>query len=110
MIQGGDIVNFDGSGGESIYGKYFDDENFNIKHMQPGLLSMVNEGKPNTNGSQFVITTDPSPQLNDTNVVFGKVLKGFGAVQEINGLDVVKDKPIGVIIYLYFYNFNKKFK
>ncbi|KAF7988196.1 hypothetical protein HCN44_007690 [Aphidius gifuensis] len=94
MIQGGDIINFDGTGGESIYGSYFEDENFNIKHKEGGLLSMVNEGKPNTNSSQFIITTEPSYQLNDTNVVFGKVIKGFGAVQELNEVDVVNDKPI----------------
>lgn len=99
MIQGGDIINFDGTGGESIYGSYFEDENFIIKHKEGGLLSMVNEGKSNTNSSQFIITTESSSQLNDTNVVFGKVIKGFGAIQELNQVDVVNDKPIEVILF-----------
>ncbi|XP_011629445.2 LOW QUALITY PROTEIN: peptidyl-prolyl cis-trans isomerase D, partial [Pogonomyrmex barbatus] len=93
MIQGGDIVNFDGTGGESIYGPYFDDENFTLKHNCPGLLSMVNEGKSNTNSSQFIITVQPSIHLDNTNVVFGKVIKGMGAVLEINQVQTEKDIP-----------------
>lgn len=84
MIQGGDIVNYNGTSGESIYGPYFDDENFRIKHRCKGLLSMVNEGKPNTNSSQFIITVNPSQHLNNTNVVFGKVKKGMGVVFEVS--------------------------
>nr|NP_001381134.1 peptidyl-prolyl cis-trans isomerase D [Nasonia vitripennis] len=94
MIQGGDIVNFDGSSGESIYGPRFEDEDLKLPHNEEGLLSMVNEGKPNTNSSQFVITLAPCPQLNNTNVVFGKVIKGIGLVKEFKELPLDNDKPI----------------
>ncbi|XP_014487537.1 PREDICTED: peptidyl-prolyl cis-trans isomerase D isoform X2 [Dinoponera quadriceps] len=94
MIQGGDIVNFNGTSGESIYGPYFEDENFHLKHTTPGLLSMVNEGKPNTNSSQFIITCVPCLHLDDTNVVFGKVIRGMGVVLELNSVSTVKDIPV----------------
>ncbi|XP_070521316.1 peptidyl-prolyl cis-trans isomerase D isoform X2 [Cardiocondyla obscurior] len=93
-IQGGDIVNFNGSSGESIYGPHFDDENFTLKHVSTGLLSMVNEGQPNTNSSQFIITVNPSTHLDDTNVVFGKVVKGMSVVLEISKVKTEKDRPI----------------
>lgn len=96
MIQGGDIVNFNGTSGESIYGSYFEDENFQLKHTSLGLLSMVNEGKPNTNSSQFIITCVPCLHLDDTNVVFGKVIKGMGVVLEVNKVPTVKDVPVKV--------------
>ncbi|XP_012217908.1 peptidyl-prolyl cis-trans isomerase D [Linepithema humile] len=94
MIQGGDIVNYNGTDGESIYGPYFDDESFVTKHKYSGLLSMVNEGKPNTNSSQFIITVQPSIHLDKTNVVFGKVIKGMDAVLEINKVATEKHVPL----------------
>lgn len=98
MIQGGDIVHFDGTSGESIYGPYFNDENFTLKHTSAGLLSMVNEGRPHSNSSQFIITVQPSSHLDNTNVVFGKIIKGMGAVLEITKVQTEKDIPIDVRI------------
>jgi peptidylprolyl isomerase len=83
VIHGGDIVKGDGSSGESIYGAFFEDESFDLKHDQPGLLSMANLGRPDTNSSQFFIMSRPQPSMDNKYVVFGRVTKGMDVVRRV---------------------------
>jgi len=97
MLQTGDYENSNGTGGASVYGKKFPDENFELKHTKRGQLSMANSG-PDTNGSQFFITFDAAPHLDGKHVVFGEVVKGWEVLDAIENMKTnSNDEPIELL-------------
>ena len=115
MMQGGDFTNGNGTGGKSIYGEKFEDENFEIKHKKRGYLSMANAG-PNTNGSQFFILFKDTPHLNGKHVVFGKVVENLDLLSKVENLETENDRPVEDVVvvdcgvcwdWIVLNNFNK---